>query len=203
MANAITIARVPYLFVYVAVLYYGGPTLTFWAVPALVVLILMDSFHGLIARRRGEVSLPGSILDIAIDRMVEITLWVTFAHLGLVPLIIPLIVIARGTLTDAIRAAGMSSGLPPFKQLRSKVSKFLVSTPFMRSGYGIIKGFAFGFLNLALAFRKLDSPRFDAIHLTAVILTWVSLSMTIARGLPVIIEGAAMLKDPPQARDTE
>jgi CDP-diacylglycerol--glycerol-3-phosphate 3-phosphatidyltransferase len=202
MANIITILRVPYLFAYVAVLYFGSPTLILWAIPALVVLILMDTLDGVVARKRGEVSLLGSILDIAIDRTVEITLWVAFAHLGLVSVVIPLLVIARGTLVDAIRAAGMTSGLPPFKQVRSKVAKFLVSSPFMRTSYGIAKGFAFGFLNLTLALQKMGSPLYESIFLAATILSWLAVSMTVARGVPVLVEGMAYFKPAPPTQET-
>lgn len=103
MANAITLSRFPLLFLYIALLYTENPTIIFWCVPFVVFISLMDMFDGIIARRFGEVSLLGSTLDIAVDRAFEIILWVVYANLKLVPVIIPIIVITRGTLTDAIR----------------------------------------------------------------------------------------------------
>jgi phosphatidylglycerophosphate synthase len=199
MANFITLLRFPLLFVYVALLYTDNATWQLWCVPFIVVIILMDYADGLIARARGEVSLLGSVLDIATDRTLEIVLWVVFAHIGLIPIIIPLIVITRGTTVDAIRAVGMRSGLTAFEQVRHPISRFLVSSRFMRMSYGFAKGFAFGFLTFDLGLQTLGSPWSQPIHVVSLVLTWLCIAYTIARGLPVLIEGYDLLKDPPEA----
>ncbi|MBC8507950.1 MAG: CDP-alcohol phosphatidyltransferase family protein [Anaerolineales bacterium] len=196
MANFITLLRFPLLFVYVALLYTNNAILQFWCVPFIVFIILMDMFDGLIARARGEVSLLGSVLDIATDRTFEIILWVVFAHLGLIPIVIPLIVITRGTTVDAVRAVGMKDGLAAFEQVRHPISRFLVSSRFMRDSYGIAKGFAFAFLTLNLGLRTSGSDWESTVHFAALILSWLSITFTIARGLPVLIEGYRFLKNP-------
>lgn len=201
MANIITLLRFPLLFVYVALLYLGNAQIQLWCVPFIVIIILMDMMDGLIARARGEVSLLGSVLDIATDRTFEIVLWVVFAHIGLIPVVVPIIVITRGTTVDAVRAVGMRNGLPAFDQVQHPLSRFLVSSPFMRSAYGIAKGFAFGLLTLDLGLQTLGSPASQTIHLIALALTWISIAFTITRGLPVLIEGYGLLKDPPQAEN--
>jgi len=159
--------------------------------------MMMDSFDGLIARARGEVSLLGSTLDIAVDRAFEIILWLVFAHLKLLPVILPIIVISRGTLTDAIRSVGMSSGKAAFDQLKHPISRFLVSSRFMREFYGISKGLAFGFLTLSLGLIKSNHPASNYILITAQVLSWLAISLTILRGLPVLIEGYSLFKNPP------
>jgi CDP-diacylglycerol--glycerol-3-phosphate 3-phosphatidyltransferase len=202
MANLITILRFPLLFGYVALLYFGNGKTILWGVPFLILIILMDSIDGFIARSRGEVSLLGSVLDIATDRTLEVVLWVVFAHQGLIPIIIPLIVITRGTTVDAIRAVGMSSGLAPFEQIKARISQFLVSSPFMRSTYGIIKTLAFTSLSIELGFAKLLSPYTLFMHTVSITLSWLAVSLTIARGLPVLIEGYALLKNSPEKEQT-
>jgi CDP-diacylglycerol--glycerol-3-phosphate 3-phosphatidyltransferase len=197
MANLITILRFPLLFAYVGLLYFGSGKAILWGIPFLLVIILMDSIDGFIARSRGEVSLLGSVLDIATDRTLEVVLWVVFAHLGIIPIIIPLIVITRGTTVDAIRAVGMSSGLAPFEQVKNKLSLFLVSSPFMRSLYGIVKTLAFISLSLEWGFQRLLSPNAALIYPVSIVLSWLAVSLTIARGLPVLIEGYGLLKNPP------
>jgi CDP-diacylglycerol--glycerol-3-phosphate 3-phosphatidyltransferase len=155
----------------------------------------MDTFDGMIARALKETSLIGSVLDIATDRTLEIVLWVVFAHLGLIPIFIPLIVITRGTTVDAVRSVGMHKSLSAFEQVKHPITRFLVSSRFMRSGYGIAKGFAFAFLTLDLGLTTAASPWSPAIHTTALILSWLAVSFTIARGLPVLIEGYSLLKE--------
>jgi CDP-diacylglycerol--glycerol-3-phosphate 3-phosphatidyltransferase len=163
----------------------------------------MDMFDGIIARKFGEVSLLGSTLDIAVDRAFEIILWVVFANLMLVPVIIPIIVITRGTLTDAIRAVGMRSGKAAFEQVQHPISRFLVSSRFMRKVYGIIKGLAFALVTVAWGFICLGHHMAENVRMFALVITWLAISLTILRGLPVIIEGYSLLQDPPKAINDE
>lgn len=195
MANLITLLRFPLLFVYVALLYSQNATVQLWCVPFIVIIILMDYVDGLIARALEETSLLGSVLDIATDRTLEIVLWVVFAHLELIPILIPLIVITRGTTVDAVRAVGMRKGLPAFEQVQHPVSRFLVSSRFMRSSYGVAKALAFAFLTLDLGLATASSPWSATVHLIATTLTWLAISMTIVRGVPVLVEGYSMIQE--------
>jgi CDP-diacylglycerol--glycerol-3-phosphate 3-phosphatidyltransferase len=203
MANIITLLRFPFLFVYIALLYTHNPTVVFWCTPLIVLITLMDTFDGLIARARGEVSLLGSTLDIAVDRAFEIILWVVYAHLGLIPILIPIIVITRGTLTDAIRSVGMSKGEAAFDQVKHPISRFLVSSRFMRDFYGINKGFAFAILTLSLGFRLMEHPWAGWVHLVAVVISWIVITMNILRGLPVLIESYRLFKNPPPIKKVD
>ena len=204
MANLITLIRFPLLFVYVALLYSENPTVIFWCVPFIILISVLDAVDGLIARALGEVSLLGSVLDIATDRTLEMVLWVVFAHIGLIPVIIPLLVIARGTTVDAVRAVGMRDGKRAFDQVQHPISRFLVSSRFMRDTYGIAKGAAFGLLTLTLALQVDGSSWSEILHLISLIVTWVCVIMMILRGLPVLIEGYSLLKETPSnTKDTE
>jgi len=200
MANVITLSRFPLLFLYIGLLYTKNPTIIFWCVPFVVFITLLDMFDGIIARRFGEVSLLGSTLDIAVDRAFEIILWVVYANLKLVPVIIPIIVITRGTLTDAIRAVGMSAGKAAFDQVQHPTSRFLVSSRFMRNLYGFVKGFAFAMITTAWGLICLEHPWAVGVHVSALIISWIAITLTILRGLPVIIEGYGLMKDPPKSK---
>ena len=195
MANAITLSRFPLLFLYIGLLYTKNPTIIFWCVPFVVLITMMDMFDGIIARKFGEVSLLGSTLDIAVDRAFEIILWVVYANLKLVPVIIPIIVITRGTLTDAIRAVGMSKGIAAFDQVKHPASRFLVSSRFMRNFYGVIKGTAFASVTIAWGLICLDHPFAKDAHIISLMIVWLTIIVTILRGLPVILEGFNLLKD--------
>jgi len=97
MANIITVARLPLLFIYLGMLYYGNQTLMLWNVLLIFIIFNLDSLDGWVARRLNEASLLGSVLDIATDRTLEYVLWVVYAHLGLIPVLVPIIVLVRGT----------------------------------------------------------------------------------------------------------
>lgn len=198
MANLITILRFPLLFLYIAMLYFGTPKQILWGIPFILIIILMDSLDGIIARSRNEVSLLGSVLDIATDRALEIALWVIYAHVGLISIVIPLIVITRGTLVDGVRSVGMSKGEAPFHQVKSPISKFLVASRFMRSTYGIMKSIAFVLLSIDYALLLNQSPQSAWVHTLTLVISWVTISITILRGIPVLVEGYSWMKNPPK-----
>ncbi len=193
MANLVTLLRFPLMIALVIMLYLGRPGLVLACVPFLVLIILMDTLDGVIARRRGETSLLGSALDIAADRTLEFCLWVVFANLGLISVAVPLVVILRGVTVDAVRAVGIGQGIPPFKQVSSPLSRFLVSSKIMRSSYSIVKAFAFNILVIDLALRELNHPWDGWVHLLALVLTWLAVLICVARGVPVLVSGASLL----------
>ena len=200
VANLITILRFPLIITLVILLFLSGPYVVLGCVPFLIIIILMDTLDGNLARRRGETSLLGSALDIAADRTLELFLWVVFASLQLIPVAVPLIVIVRGVIVDAIRAVGIGQGIPPFKQVSSPISRFLVTSNAMRTSYSISKSFAFSFLIIDLALRQLSHPWSGWIHLIALALTWIAVLICIARGVPVLVDGAIMLHRSDQTR---
>src|SRR5918997_2133045 len=97
LANWITVSRFPLLLLTVLILYFGSPPARLAGVLLLFVGLMLDTVDGMVARKTGQTSLFGSVLDIAADRTYELVLWVCFADLDLIPIVIPLIVIARTT----------------------------------------------------------------------------------------------------------
>src|SRR5688500_14536317 len=143
LANYITLSRLPLLVVYLAILYRGSPAAQLAGVALLLVGLMLDTVDGVVARKTGRVSLVGGVLDIAADRSYELALWVCFADLGMIPATIPVIIILRTTLTDALRSIGVAEGAAPFDQQRSGLGRFLVGSAWMRTGYSVTKITAF------------------------------------------------------------
>jgi phosphatidylglycerophosphate synthase len=200
LANCITLSRFPLLLVWLLVLYLGSPPLRLAGVALLFVGLMLDSVDGVVARRTGRTSLFGSVLDIAADRTYELVLWVCFANLGMVPAVIPLIIVARTTLTDALRSLGVAEGAAPFAQPRSALARFLVGSSWMRTGYSVTKVTAFCGLALAEALSGFPSgsplgsavvPLLDGLQVVA----WSAVIFCVFRGLPVLIAGIPRLRD--------
>ncbi len=192
MANLITVSRFPLLIGYILMLYLGDETVRIVAVPYLFVAIMLDTVDGLIARRRQNASLMGSVLDIAADRVYELVLWVALADLRTIPVAIPLIVISRTTITDALRSIGVREGKAPFEQHQSSLARFLVGSPWMRTGYSVSKVLAFCGLTLGLAFSGYpDGSSLEALSTPLLtlfrVVAWVAVAFCIVRGLPVIL----------------
>ncbi len=188
VANLITVLRFPLLVVVVLLLYFGGTVGQLIDAPLIVALILMDSLDGIVARRRDEQTLIGSALDIAADRAVEIVLWVTYAHLRLISVVVPLTVVIRGALTDSIRNVALQHGQSAHSMMRASWSRWLVASGAMRSSYGIIKTIAFTLLALALGLKTGGHAAWYGVWIAASVISWMALALCIVRGLPVLIE---------------
>jgi CDP-diacylglycerol--glycerol-3-phosphate 3-phosphatidyltransferase len=200
MANTITLLRLPLLVGVVLLLYLGSPTVQLMTAGLVVILILMDSLDGIVARRRQETGMLGSKLDIAVDRVVELVLWVVYADLGLISVAIPIIVIMRGTMVDAVRSFSWVFGETSFGMMQTKWGRRLVGSPFMRTGYGVAKALAFCTLALALGLTGLwagtsRAGLAQAVWTFGVIMSWISTAICLIRGLPVLIEARTLLRD--------
>lgn len=191
LANWITLSRFPLLLITVLVLYLGSPAVQLAGVVLLFVGLMLDTVDGVVARRSGQTSLFGSVLDIAADRTYELVLWVSFADLGLIPLAIPLIIIARTTIIDGLRSIGVGQGTAPFAQHRTALGRFLVGSTWMRTGYAVTKVTTFCGLALVHALTGFPDSAWGgevAASLSALRLTaWVAVVFCFFRGIPVIV----------------
>jgi CDP-diacylglycerol--glycerol-3-phosphate 3-phosphatidyltransferase len=197
LANIVTLSRIPLLVLIIVLLYQPAATPRFIAAPLIILLIVLDSLDGVIARRRGETSVLGSVLDIAADRAVEYVMWVVFAHLRLISVIFPLIVLMRGTFVDAVRAVAPSKGLSPFEMMRSPMGRFLVKSPWLRTPFAIAKAVAFFFLALTHGLAAAGSSALATVNVVAQVCAWVALLLCLLRGIPVLIEAPRALREEP------
>lgn len=191
LANWITLSRFPLLIANVLILFLGSPGVRLAGVPLLLLGLFLDTVDGVVARRTHQTSLFGSVLDIAADRTYELVLWVCFAYLRLIPVAIPVLVIARTTLTDAFRGIGVSQGATPFSQHRTRLGKFLVGSTPMRVGYSLSKILAFGVLATGEALGGSAGSAGLGATLVGVgaVLAWVAVGFCLLRGLPVVVHG--------------
>ena len=204
MANAITLIRMPLLIAIIVLLHHPNPSIRLILAPVIAVLIGMDSLDGFIARKRGQASVLGSVLDIAADRTVEFVLWVVFADLDLISLAVPVIVIIRGIFVDAIRSVAPAQGLAPFELMRSDLGRFLVKSPWLRTPYAVVKAMAFILLTMQSAVSVVPAvlnPGGNGLYLAAQIATWLSVLFCLFRGIPVLIEGSTVLAEQDEVDD--
>lgn len=196
-ANVITLLRLPLLFLVVALLYVPGAAAPFIALFLLPVLYLMDWLDGYVARFKNEVTDLGSVLDIAMDRVVENVLWIAFVALGRVPLWVGLVFITRSFLVDGLRGYALARGHSAFGMMHSALGKFLVSGRFMRGLYGLAKGLAFGVLTLSMGLEALGPEAMREMawaFYAAPLLVYLSVFLCLARGVPVLLDIRRLLE---------
>ena len=204
-ANLITLIRISMAFVSAA-LFGRTPLASLMATALMVIAISLDAVDGWVARRFGCASRAGAAFDIAGDRILENVFWITFARLGLISYWIPIVIIARGCLTDFIRATAFAEGKTAFGDggmMETWWGKLLVGSRASRAIYGILKCGAFLLLGV---WETLSSiPGFPvraaaeilgelAIPEMAKATAIVTVMACLVRGIPVFIEGARFFK---------
>ena len=180
------------------------------AVLAVVVAIvfLSDALDGFVARRQGSTSEFGAVLDIAGDRVVENALWIVFAHLGMIGVWAPLMVVTRGFFVDTMRGVGYAKGKTAFGEntmARTPITRFLTASRFMRAFYGAAKGIAFVFLTALFAARLPDADGtlyadiVESLPFLAFgwFMVYASLALTVIRGVPVLLDAMRDLSSEP------
>ena len=188
-ANLVAITRALLAFLAVAIL-FRRPGLYLLAAVLTIVSILMDGLDGWVARRYGEVSRIGAVIDILTDRIVELTYWIAFAVLGWIPAWIPIVVAVRGLLVDGARAVAFERGLTAFgptTMMRSRLGTFLVASRESRSAYGIAKAAAFTLMIVAYA-PSLPDGLAPVVLTIALICVYASVVLCVLRGIPVLLE---------------
>ncbi len=193
MANLITLSRLLLLLVVIVIIYFGSALMQLFGVLVMIMVFVSDGLDGYVARKRNEASLFGALFDVAADRIVELCLWVVFAHIGSLPVWIPLVYIARGILTDSIRASeAQGHRQSPFAIMQSKLGKALVAGRFMRGFYAVLKAVTFCLLMLLLPLPELLPDLWPdygyLLEITALLLAGFCVFICIVRGLPVVVE---------------
>ena len=213
-ANMITLFRVCMAFLTVGMFQVDNLIVQGAAVILVIVVIYLDALDGIVARKLNQSSDFGALFDITGDRIVENVFWVYFAAAGLVSFWIPLIFLARGFLTDAIRAVAFRGGKTPFGKktmMKSGLSKLLVTSRFSRALYGGMKLVAFTLLGVIIFVGSaiqaerwgLTLEHLRVLALTTSVLVYLTVTMCIIRGLPVLVDGKEVLfaKEYPKEMD--
>lgn len=193
MANLITLSRLLLLIVVVVLVYQAPPAVRLSTVPLLILVFITDGLDGYVARRRGETSVFGAMFDIAGDRIVELSMWIVLAHIGMVAVWVPLVFVVRGVIVDTIRANQVRArGQSPFDMVAGRIGRWLVAGRFMRAFYAVLKAVVFCWLLLLEPLPVLAPEAWArwAGPLTAagLVLVYATVAICIVRAVPVVAE---------------
>jgi phosphatidylglycerophosphate synthase len=202
--NTIIAARVALAFVAAGLLGAASPLASALGVALVVVVIAMDALDGIVARRMGLASDLGGVLDITADRIVEHVFWITFAALAQVALWVPLVVMTRSLLVDAVRALALTSGRTAFGErsmARSQLTRFLTGSRTMRNAYGAAKVAAFVLLGALVTVARLEASGgtgvtpagIAALEAAAGASVLLAVGLCLVRGIPVLADARAYL----------
>lgn len=205
MANLVTIGRLILLFVVVWMIYEGSSQVVAICMVLVIVVFASDGLDGWVARRRRSTSQFGAVFDIAGDRIAENVLWVVFAHMHLIPVWVPLLVLTRGFLVDGLRSLSYAEGMTAFGEtnmMQSNLSRWLTAGRFMRGFFGWAKAAGFVFLTGLYAWDTRDTDgtfigslySIQAYRWFGWLLVWSAVALTVIRGLPVILDSVTFIR---------
>ncbi|MBQ8458761.1 CDP-alcohol phosphatidyltransferase family protein [bacterium] len=193
-ANIVSVTRIFIAFAAIGLLYIQTSTAYIWALVLTGIAFSMDAADGYLARKYGQASQLGAVLDIMGDRIIEAIYWIVFAVLGWIPVIFPIICVTRAYITDNIRSVALTKGMTPFGMQSTEWGKFICASKFMKTTYAVAKVAAFILLIIAYI-PDLDINIADTTRLTAIILAWIAIIFCIVRGIPVVAECGKLFED--------
>lgn len=183
LANFFTTLRI---FLAVFVIFLLTLTSLFQLIAILLIPIVMtlDLFDGMVARKIQTSSLAGSIYDIFADRFIELAFFIFFAMHYICSFWVVLIILWRGLAIDALRSFALRYEKTAFgkNSLHQQTwSKFLTNSKCSRGTYNTLKTITFMLMALQL------------FHPSYIVLTHCMVGLTVAwsllRAIPVFIDG--------------
>ena len=193
-ANIVSVSRIFVAFAAIGLLFINTTTAYIWAVILTIIAFAMDGVDGYIARKYNQASKWGSVLDILGDRIVESSYWITFAVLGWLNILFPLICVTRAFTTDGIRNVALSQGMTAFGEhsmQSTKWGKFICASKFMRISYAVAKVSAFVLLIFAYI-PGLNPVIANPVEAIAVVLAWIAIIFCVVRAIPVVAESGKL-----------
>lgn len=195
--NVITTIRLILVFIAVGLLFSSNENLQIAAIVTIPFAIFLDMADGQLARRFNQTSTFGAVYDIAADRLVELTLWFVFAQLAVVPLWMPLVMLSRGVIVDALRSVALTKGYTPFGEHTMMISRLghaLTASRTSRGLYAVVKFLVFPFLALVAAYPDANNSLVHNLGHFAIPLAYVTVGFSLLRGLPVIFESTGLFR---------
>lgn len=170
-ANTITYGRVILTFLVITILGIHHK-IDIVLIPTIATIFVLDALDGYIARKQQKTSKSGEVLDTVADRIIENTFYFYFTMRGTIPLWMPIVVMTRGVITDALQHYG---GYP-----KSGWAHAISRSRISRALSGITKMITFTALASAQVFKE------PILEQVSFILAIIAVSYCILRGFPFL-----------------
>ncbi len=154
MANLVVLVRSLLIFLVIYLFKLSSLNARVWGLIFLVITAVLDWLDGYVARKYKIESKLGAVIDTLGDRITENLLCVFFAYMHLVPLIMPLVFVARSFAADFIRHQSFTNGIGTFSINKSMLGRMLVASRTSRALYLISKIAVFFLAGLALVMES-------------------------------------------------
>ena len=111
LADQLTVARAASVVVVIALFESNLANNEYWATAVFVVAMATDQIDGWLARRQGQTSALGSLLDPVADKMLVIAMLIMVVGTGVFPAWMVALIVAREFLVSGLRIAAIERGV--------------------------------------------------------------------------------------------
>lgn len=111
LPNSLTLLRIFFVPLLVALLLTQGPNTDLWAVAVFLLAAVTDLLDGYLARRNHQVSRLGILLDPIADKLLTSAAFISLVELRLIPAWIVVIIIGREFAVSGLRAIASAEGV--------------------------------------------------------------------------------------------
>ncbi|MGH9770703.1 MAG: CDP-diacylglycerol--glycerol-3-phosphate 3-phosphatidyltransferase [Candidatus Acidiferrales bacterium] len=111
LPNSLTLLRIFFVPLLVALLLTKGPNMDLWAVAVFIIAALTDLLDGYLARRNSQVSRLGILLDPIADKLLTSAAFISLVELHLIPAWIVVIIIGREFAVSGLRSIASAEGV--------------------------------------------------------------------------------------------
>jgi CDP-diacylglycerol--glycerol-3-phosphate 3-phosphatidyltransferase len=111
LPNALTLSRIPLMFVIVALMHYAWPGAATLAFLLFLAAAVGDWLDGYIARTRNQVSNFGKLMDAMADKIMVLGIVIALVELHEIPLVLALITLCREFFVTGMRMVAASKGV--------------------------------------------------------------------------------------------
>ena len=155
LANLVVLFRSLLVFIIILLLSANHVVLRILGVILLLVIAMLDWFDGYLARKFNITSKLGGLMDTLGDRITENIFLIFFAYTHLIPVIVPIVFVARSFCSDFIRSISYQNGISTFAINKSKLGKIFVSSRMSRVVYLVFKIAIFSLASIEMALELL------------------------------------------------
>jgi CDP-diacylglycerol--glycerol-3-phosphate 3-phosphatidyltransferase len=181
--NAITVARIMLIPVFLVVLFSEIPHGDVWAVAVFALAAGTDKLDGYVARRRNSVTAAGMFLDPLADKLLISSALIALVSLNRVQAWVAMVIIGREFAVSGLRLVGIAQG---------------VSIP--ASHMGKIKTAS---QTLAVLFLLVSYTAMPHFNLVENVLIYAAVALTLASGIEYFVNARTLLEKRPRPPELE
>lgn len=173
LPNKLTLLRIILTFIFITLLLLKGIFSKIFALTVFILACLTDLFDGLIARRGGEITNLGKLMDPIADKLLVLGGFLVFVDKGIVPAWMVVVILIRESLITGIRITAATKGIVLSAE---RGGKYKTASQM----------FAIFFITIFLIFKEIRGLNLQYFQFAIYIFMFVTVFLTLISGVSYV-----------------